>query len=106
MGINEGCSACHVAQTGAMKIAPEGRSESIFENKWANNVFYHGSPVREVGRIYVASEGLVLSSASPISILVHIRLGNLARQSLLFVLEPSTMPGSEGEMETRTGLHA
>lgn len=36
MGINEGCSACHIAQTGEMKIAPEGGSESVLGNKRAN----------------------------------------------------------------------
>lgn len=41
----------------------------------------------------MASEGLILSSASLISILVHISLGNLTRESLLFVPEPSTVPG-------------
>ena len=106
MGINEGCAAWHVAQTGAMKVVPEGGSECILENKPASNAPYHGSLVRQVGRLPVASEGLVLSSASPVSILVHVRLRNLARESLRFVPESSTVPGNEGEMETRTGWHA
>lgn len=33
MGINEGCSACHVAQTGVLEIAPEGVLEIAPEGR-------------------------------------------------------------------------
>ena len=92
-GINGGCSAGQAAQTGETKIAPEGRGESILENKCADRVPYHRSPVREAGRNPVASEELELSSASRISNLDHVRLGNLPREAPLCVPEPRTVPG-------------
>ena len=79
MGINEGCSACHKAQTGIMKTAPEGGSESILENKCANKyplllvIFERGE------QNHVAAEGLSLSSALWISVLLRIRHKNLMR---------------------------
>ena len=79
MGINEGCSACHKAQTGIMKTAPERGSESILENKCANKyplllvIFERGE------QNHVAAEGLSLSSALWISVLLRIRHKNLMR---------------------------
>lgn len=79
MGINEGCSAYHKAQTGIMKTAPEGGSESILENKCANK-YPLLLVISERGeQNHVAAEGLSLSSALWISVLLRIRHKNLMR---------------------------
>lgn len=79
MGINEGCSACHKVQTGIMKTAPEGGSESILENKRANK-YPLLLVISERGeQNHMAAEGLSLSSALWISIFLHIRHKNLMR---------------------------
>lgn len=52
-----------VAQTGEMKIAPEGGSESVWEINVPTAIPYHWSSLREAGRNHGASEGLPLASA-------------------------------------------
>ena len=76
MGINEGCSACHKAQTG---IIPEGGSESILENKRANK-YPLLLVISERGeQNHVPAQGLSLSSALWISVLLRIGHKNLMR---------------------------
>lgn len=85
---------------GETETAPGGRGESVLENRRADRVPHHRSAGTE------ASEGRVLSPASRISNLGHVRLGSFPREARPFVPEPRTVPGGPdpGDDVRRPGL--
>lgn len=89
MGINKGGSASRAAWTGVMQIASEGGSKSILENKCVDKY-----PLPSVTSERQAETRWLqrVITLTYFPVLVHIRPGNIPGP-LLFVPEPSTVPG-------------